>query len=179
MKCLLPLAALIGLSGCAVSLQPFYSRDVILDDRSIEGRWTDGKDTWQVTRVAPGRFEIGDCNSNGLECKADIVGVLFRSVDGLFLDFTDKPDTAFSTAFRLHGLLQLRIASTPGGAIDVTMLDSDRVARLAEHHTLDTEFADTDTGAVLTARPENLRKFVGRHLNDGQLFGETHHLRRP
>ena len=64
------------------------------------------------------------------------------------------------------------------GEVDLTILDTDRVAKLAERQALDTEFADTDLGPVLTARPENLRRFVVRHLTDGLVFGETQHLRR-
>ena len=171
---LLLLAAVAGLSGCAVSLQPFYSKDTIVDDQTLEGRWTDGESTWQVTRTAPGRFEIASCG--GDDCKADTVAVLFRSAGVTFLDFAEKPEKMFNSAIHLHGLFEVRMR---GGELDVTILDTDRISKLAERQQLDTDYADLESGAVLTARPNDLQKFVIRHLNDGQIFGDAFHLRRP
>ena len=56
------------------------------------------------------------------------------------------------------------------------MLESDQIAKLAERHALDTEFADAEGGPILTARPEDLQTFAVRHLTDGLVFGETMRL---
>lgn len=109
MKYLLLLAAAAGLSGCAVSLQPFYTSASIVDDRSIEGRWTDGDASWLVTRVAPGRSEIAECGDGGADCKADTIAVLFRTAGVTFLDFTEKPESPLNTGNHLHGLFEIRV----------------------------------------------------------------------
>jgi hypothetical protein len=168
------LAAAAALSGCSVSLQPFYTTATLLDDRSIEGRWTDGETTWQVTRTTPATFEIAACEEQ--TCKVETVGVLFREDGVTFLDFQEKSESRFTSAIRPHGLFQVRMR---GDAIDLVMLDGERLAKLAEQQHLDTDFADLESGVLLTATPQNLQKFVVSHLSDPQVFGEVHQLRRP
>lgn len=59
------------------------------------------------------------------------------------------------------------------------MLETDRVQKLAAQGALDTEFADTEQGIILTARPEELQKFVSNQVHDGLVFGEIHRLHHP
>ena len=173
MKFLPLLVAAFGLSGCAVSLQPFYSPETIVDNRSIEGRWTDGETTWVVTRKAPGRFEIATCDEDG--CQADTVAVLFRTAGATFLDYREKSPGHFMPSIRPHGLFEVRLRQ---GEVDLSPLEGDRLAKLAERRLLDTEFAELESGTLLTASPESLQRFIVRHLADGQVFGESHHLWR-
>jgi hypothetical protein len=164
-----------ALSGCSVSLQPFYTTSSILDDRSIEGRWTDGETVWQVTRTDSGRFDIAACDDDGV-CKPDTVGVLFRTAGVTFLDFQEKSESSFSSTIRPHGLFQVQM---DGASLDLTMLDGERVGKLAQQKRLDTDFAELESGFLLTASPENLQSFVVRHLSDPEVFCEVHHLTRP
>ena len=165
------LPALAALSGCAVSLQPFYTPTSLIDDPALEGRWTDNEEaTWLVTRTSPGHFDIAECTPD--HCTPDTEAVLFRTAGVTFLDFTEKTP-AFSSAFHLHGLFGLHHTQDQ---LDLQILDSDRIAKLAGRHELDTEFAETDSGAILTARPANLQVFALRHLADGSLFGEPLYL---
>ncbi|HEY3739308.1 MAG TPA: hypothetical protein VGL53_05665 [Bryobacteraceae bacterium] len=169
-------AAVAMLSGCTVSLQPFYSKATLLDDRSIEGRWTDGETTWQITRTRPAHYDIAACEEDSGDCKADTVGVLFRTSDVTFLDFQEKAESNFSTVVHPHGLFQVHMEDD---AIDLMMLDQDRLTNLAKDGRLDTEFADLESGFLLTAASADLQSFVLRHLSDPQVFAESHRLRRP
>lgn len=168
-------AAVAALSGCTVSLQPFYTKATLLDDRSIEGRWTDGDTTWQITRTRPAHFDLASCDENE-ECKVETEGVLFRASEVTFLDFQEKAQSSFSTVVHPHGLFQVHLEDD---AIDLMMLDQDRLAKLAKDERLDTDFADLESGFLLTASSADLQSFVLRHLSDPQVFAESHRLRRP
>ena len=170
------LIAAAALSGCTASLQPFYTSATLLDNRAIEGRWTDGETVWQVVRTAPGRFEIATCGDDGA-CKPETVAVLFRVADVTFLDFQEKRASTFDSTIRPHGVFQVQLNDD---SMDLAMLDPDRIAKLAKDRRLDTDFADLETGVLLTAAPENLQSFLLRHVSDPQIFEESHHLyRRP
>jgi len=169
-------ASTVVLSGCAVSLQPFYTPATILDDRSIEGRWAEDSSVWQVTRTGPGRFDVATCEPEVAEpCKPETVGVLFRTGGVTFLDFQEKSESQFSSTLRPHGLFRVE---RNGAGFDLTVLDADGLTKLARDARLDAEFAELEAGVMLTGKPEEMQSFALRHLSDPQVFGEPHHLER-
>jgi hypothetical protein len=177
MKYLLLSCAVVMLSGCTVSLQPFYTADAIVDDQSLAGRWSDGESDWLLTRVGPGKYEITSCDG-GTECKADAadtVAVTFRSGGVLFLDFQEKAQGLGGSAIRPHGLFQMRVGTD---VIDLVPLEADRIQKLSDAKRLDVEYAELEGGTLLTAKPHTLQEFVARHLTDPQVFGEPHRVRR-
>ena len=175
LSCGFVLAAVFVLAGCTVSLQPFYSQDVIVDDPTVTGRWTDGETTWDVTRTAPGHYTIATCE-DGQPCKPDTVGVLFKTAGVTFLDFQEKSEGMFSTAIHPHGLFKVH---SRGDELELSLFDNNRLAVLAGQHRLDTDYAELDSAVLLTGNPRKLQKFVVEQLSDPRAFAETTRLQRP
>jgi hypothetical protein len=164
-----------GMSGCMVSLQPFYTAATLLDDRSIEGRWTDGESAWEVTRTEAGHYLIASCETEGEPCKADTTGVLFRVAGVTLLDFQEK-SSGLDTAIYPHGLFKIELRN---GEFDVASIDDDYVKRLAESRLLDADHVQLESRVFLTAKSDLLQRFVLSHLSDPKFFGEPVRLFRP
>lgn len=165
------LAAMAGNTGCGPALQPFFTSSDLYEDPALEGRWTNGEDTWEFRRVGDGRYRLAECAP---ECKDEVNGTLFRLGGQLFLDVQESGK--FTSGVFPHGVMRLRLT---GDSVDVTPLDEDAIKEGLEQKRFSLSFLSIEEKRLLiTAPTAKLQQFLLRHAQDPQVWGETMTYRR-
>jgi hypothetical protein len=153
------------LTGCGVSLQPFFTAANLYDDPSLEGLWSDSDSTWQIKHSAFAQYTIASCDDTG-KCTADTDATLFRIGGQLYLDFQEK-SSIFSDAIHPHGLFQI---NQSGADLEVSLLDIDQLRDRAKDHRLPVDHLLLGDRLLLTAPPEQLQTVL--------TFSEPHLITR-
>jgi hypothetical protein len=149
---------LIVTTGCGPALQPFYTASDLFEDPALEGRWTDGKESWEFHRVGDGKYTISECDP---DCKNPAPATLFRLGGTVFVDFQEAGGS-FSSAVYPHGILRVRLSTDQ---VEVTGLEEDALKGLSN--------ISINQRVLITAPTSKLQQFLLRHAADPQAWGET------
>jgi hypothetical protein len=179
MKLSIVLLGAAAMTGCGISLQPFYTAADLYDDPALEGLWSDENSSWLVTHTGFAQYAITSCDDAKEKCTAadaDTTATLFRAGGATFLDFQQKSSKQFSDAIRPHGLFQLRRS---GSGMEISLLDADELTTAArEKHLPVDHVLLLEERLLLTGRPEQLQQYLTSRLSDPQLFAEWQRLER-
>ena len=186
MKTVKFLAAIIvaaTMAGCAPSLNPLYTDKDLIFDQSLIGVWVsdDGdnhKSTWTFTKAGKNRYSMVSADDD----EPARFDVALASLGGhLYLDIlpVEAPvenDFYRSLLIRTHTFAKITIGKD---ALSVALMDPDSLKQRAEDGgpTLAQETLP-DGGVLLTAKTEDLQKYVLKHADDNALFGESTIFRR-
>jgi len=174
-----------GTTGCGPALHPFYTNSDLYEDPRIEGRWTDGKEGWELhldraSRMTDdgAKYQIASCDP---DCGKDkpYPARLFRIGGTLFLDFQEaRKDGLFSSALYPHGVLRFRFLDAD--RVEVSALDEDSLLASLEQKRIagGITYITLDNRLLLTAPSAKLQQFLARHGGDPQIWGETQVFQR-
>lgn len=170
---------LLALSSCLVSLYPIYTEKTRVFVPGLVGTWQG--DTVAETWI----FEKQDEMSYLLKYiekgdTADLTINLAQLNNTLLMDFYLKDldvdnDLVGMNLLRVHTFGKLVI--TPD-SLQISMMNYSRIAELIEKKKLKISYETVDNDIVLTAKPEELQKFVVKNMADPALFGESLTLKR-
>jgi hypothetical protein len=174
-----------GTTGCGPALHPFYTNTDLYEDPRIEGRWTDGKEGWEIhldsasrTTDDGARYQIASCDP---DCAKDkpYPARLFRIGGTLFLDFQEaRRDGMFSSALYPHGVLRFRFLDAD--RVEIAALDEDALRSALEQKRISggLNHVILDNRLLLTAPSAKLQQFLARHAGDPQIWGEAQVFQR-
>lgn len=151
-------------SGCGPALHPFFTSSDLYEDPALEGRWTNGEDTWEFHRTGDGRYSITECSP---ECKDSVSAAMFRIDGQVFLDI-QEPKNGFSSAILPHGVIRLRIKADQ---VEVASID-EKALRVLSHVLIDND------RMLVTASTARLQQFLSRHAGDPQVWNDSETYRR-
>ena len=168
-----------AMTGCGVSLQPFFTAANLYDDPALEGRWSGEDSTWFIKHTGFAQYTITTCDDNAQACtetNADTVATLFQVNGVSFLDFQEKADNGLSDAIRPHGVFQFRAVWERG--MEISVLDAGRLGAEARRQGLQLEHLFIENRFLLTASPAQLQSFLAGHSSDSRYFVEWQRLER-
>ena len=179
------LALMTLLVGCVVtSVYPFYTTKDVAFDSSLVGTWSehsakeDTNSFWQFTRLNERAYWLRTVENNKTNCYETY---RFRLKQHAFLDL--RTTNRMDDQLPLHYLLKIE---KTGSMLQVKVLNFDWIAKLLEknpkalrHVLVPNEPGNTDNNQlVLTAGTTELQKFVLKHINDTNTFGDATDLTR-
>ena len=171
------LLSVLFIAGCVPSLHPLWTRDTLVYDETISGRYQEGDNTWQFT---------GDPNDKSYEIviaekedkKSQLVGHLVRIDGQLFFDFYPSDDAEIECGdwlkFHLLGVhLFFKVEKTES-SFSMAAMDPGEVGGLFKEKPdlIEHEFVDDDR-VVLTDTPENLQTFLLKGLKIEGFFDKS------
>lgn len=184
-KIMTGLALMSLLAGCVVtSVYPFYTAKDVQFDPALVGTWAEAgstnaaNDHWRFDRLNQQAYwltTVENNETNRYEMHR------FRLKQHVFLDLctTNRVDEQLP----LHYLVKLE---NPGAKLQVKVLNFEWLAKLLEknpkalrHILVPNEPGNTNNNhLVLTADTAELQKFILKHINDTNTFGDATELTR-
>jgi hypothetical protein len=188
---------LAGLAGivvsCIPSLYPLYrTRDLVIDDR-LEGLYETGEnESWKIRRLAPDkeklpegweRYRTGYTYRLSVREEANVEEFALHMLmlgDDVYLDF-------FPVNYKIrHGFLDMHLVPThifaraevTGDALILNFFDMEWLEDLIESKKIKISHVETQDRYVLTAKTEELQKFIHKFANDSTTFMEADTLLR-
>ena len=173
------------LVGCVVtSVYPFYTTKDVAFDSSLVGTWSehsakeDTNSFWQFTRLNERAYWLRTVENNKTNCYETY---RFRLKQHAFLDL--RTTNRMDDQLPLHYLLKIE---KTGSMLQVKVLNFDWIAKLLEknpkalrHVLVPNEPGNTNNNQlVLTASTTELQKFILKHINDTNTFGDATELTR-
>jgi len=183
------LAGCLGLVGCVLSLNPLYRDDKDLTfDPDLVGAWqTDNEETWEFQKAGELDYKLGYTDKDGKQGEFSAHMVKLGEKRYLDLLLTGDPIKDNTADFyrwhvvRAHGIV--RIDRTKEG-FALTCADLDKWRQwLDEHpdaiaHVIAGESNSKDGQLVLTAKTEDLRKFISGPMDKPEFWGKATELLR-
>jgi hypothetical protein len=188
---------ILGLTGivvsCIPSLYPLYrTRDLVIDDR-LEGLYETGENEyWKIRRLDPDfeklpggweRYGSGYTYRLSVSEEENVEEFALHMLtlgDDVYLDF-------FPVNYHIrHGFLDMHLVPThtfakaevTGDALILHFFDMEWLEDLIESKKIKISHVETRDRYVLTARTEELQKFITKFANDSTTFFEVDTLPR-
>lgn len=177
------------LSGCAVSLHPLGTEETIVEESKILGEWTevDGNSRWDFAppskeeRANHYHLTVRDfvpVGTDGMKSKllrGDFIATVVKIKDVQFLDLvaTDMKtdgkvsDLQKATHVKVHTFLKMKVDNEHLVLYSFNqnwLQDELEANPKAVAHTI------IDGRVIFTAKPEQLQKFIAKHLDNPKAF---------
>ncbi len=177
------LSVLILLTGCILSLYPYYTEEDIIFEKGLFGQWEgDNGDLWGFSQRGENAYTLIYTDSKGNQ--GMFIAHLFQIDDKMFLDFyPEDPELNKSDFYNAHILLAHSFSHIKKIEPELQMIFPDY--RWLENHLKENPDAIRheiiDTQIVLSAPTEELQAFWIKHLATEDAFIEpvTMQLRKP
>jgi len=173
------LAGLLG--GCVSSLHPLYTDKDIVFEEKLLGDWKVDDQKWEFEKGAdPNSYKLIVTDNHG---KGSFHTHLVKIDDMLFLDmYASNPEELKSCELWEFHILPVHTfwkVEQLEPAPKIRAMNADRMGKmlktdpnLIEHEVLE------DDRIVLTASTEELQKFMVKHADDEELFGDVMEFER-
>lgn len=183
------------LTGCTVlSFYPFYTRDVLVKDSRILGNWetndasekpfiweisfpdsvmeSNEKTGWEEVKV-PNTFTymLSCYDKEKPDNRAEFKLHMFRLEDKLYFDFYPEDWDIDNSLLMFHLMATHTIAQvTLNDTLTVNWLDQEWFDDLIKENKIRIHHEKNANYTLLTARPEELQKFVSKYSNDSNAW---------
>ncbi len=166
------------LQSCIISINPLYTDDVIVYDKSLEGKWKQGEGTetltWEFTKAKKG-YKLSRYNE---KVQFSYEAVLVKLGEHYFMDFyRDVPDDCQDDiAYHLptHNFLKVIIEKDK---FKIEYFNDDYLKSLFKERKIRIKHEKVKGDIVLTANSKELQKFMLKYAEDDRAFsGEYEEL---
>jgi hypothetical protein len=176
--------AIFCFSGCIVqSLHPFFTEDAVIDAPVKKGNWTMINKKGTLMMPKPWVFENNRITVYDEHGASGIVNVVYFKVeDKIFMDaIADDPDKGICTWWAMHltpvhTICQVKIKSD---SVLLSPINYEWIEKAIKDRSLGLPHLERKSQdfLVFTAEPKEWMDFLKRHINDTELFSETHALK--
>lgn len=182
---ILATALVIGFTACIPSVKPFYTpKDVVFEPRLV-GEWHDAKEPseegWKFEPAGTNRYKLTVTEKH--EKKGEFIATLFKLKEHHFIDLVpSKCEFAENQAdivgySLVPGHLLVRVTQLEP-KLEIAFVDFDKLAKLLKAHPKALAHHEEEDRIVLTADTAALQKFVLKHMESGDFFGDKAALQR-
>lgn len=165
-------------AGCIPSLHPLYTEKDLVFDPSIVGVWAEkegdaSKDSWEFTKARDKGYELV-VREEGVAAKfyAHVVNLgAYRFLDTSPAEWTAEggPEHELLSYHLIPGHLFWKMWMK-GGVLYLALLDPEWLEEKIDENALGVEYAEVEDMIVLTAKTEELQKFVLKAVEDPRAF---------
>ncbi len=184
---LLGLCLFLGGCGFTLSLFPLYSKDVLVNNDSLVGRWEevgqDGKpakttDLWEFKKNDDGYLLSANTGDEVFLSQIHLV----RLGDALFMDMETPKDDDLKLSRAPYPVLKAHIFGRiwiENDSVRFALIDSDDDLKKAEvTGKTKLPYVNADDNLVITGTTEQLQAFAREHAEDTSVFSDETKLRR-
>ena len=171
------LAVLALLVGCVPSLNPVYTDDQLVFERSVLGIWLQSNNRWEFTKRDDQSYRLIYTEKDGKQ--GQFIAHLAK-VDGkLFLDLIPEEANSTTSGFYKFHLVPLHtiylVKRTSELKMELAAFDYEWLDHYLTNHPSRIEFATFNDRKVLTAPTNDVQEFVLEHK---EMFTGDFHLER-
>jgi hypothetical protein len=168
-------------AACISSLNPIYTEDDLVLDRSILGRWTDEEqsETWEFTCLDEKRYKLVHTDEKGQ--KAEFEAGLLKIGGKFFMDITPLKSRALSNelasghVLRTHSFIQM---VQEGRGYRISYLEPKWVSAFLEKEPNAVRHSIIGGEVVLTDSTKNLQKFIAAAIDSPGAFSSSATMKR-
>jgi hypothetical protein len=175
------LAFVFLLTACVPSLNPLYTEQDLVFDKSILGVWTDDKqtETWEFVYVDEKEYKLVHTDEDGK--KGEFEARLLKIEGKLFLDIAPVRSQLGQNDFynghllSTHSFIQV---SQEGKTFRLSYLESKWLKQYLEKNPGAVRHTSIDGEILFTDSTKNLQKFIAANLNTPGAFSNTETFKR-
>jgi hypothetical protein len=179
---LAPLASVLVLTGCLLSLQPIYADRDLVFEPALLGSWSpaDAAETWRCTRDERGGYRLRYTDEQGrrAEFSAHLLAVQGRRFLDLAPIALPRSMNALYTDHWIGAHSFAHVVGIEGGVLRLAVLDEDWLKKFLAENPDAIGHATVGGEVVLTASPAETQRFLLAHLDTPGAFRSTLELRR-
>jgi hypothetical protein len=175
------MGAAMLVAGCIPSLQPLFTDKTTVFDPALVGVWEqeNAESTWAFARNESNTYSLTYTDNKGKS--GHFEARLVRLGDNYFLDlFPEDPKQIENAYYKFH-LLPVHTflkASLDASTMQLAGMDPNWLKRQLDADPMIVRHATVNNMIVLTDSPEELQKFVRRHVEDKDAFSAVIDLTR-
>ena len=179
MKRMVLLVLVVFLCGCVPSLHEFYTKDTLVFEESILGKWVEENDLWEFSRgIKENSYKLVITEEEGLS--GNFVARLVKLEEVLYLDVYPSDLKNVSSWMQMHlvGAHTFMKVERLEPNLVMRAMNPEVISEMLEKEPGLIKHERVEDRIILTAQPKQLQEFVVKYTAAEEFFGDVGEFKR-